>query len=186
MDSKRDEKPFNPPKPEPMVKKEDDAREQAAAFGQTGQVGKSSGRYLLRTQHVLAGDRLLEPGTEVGTDTGIDWPGPPTPNMEGMDDAGRGEVEKLHKELYNRFPPWDYRSNPEYAIHEERRKEQEHETESEPVSFAQAQERGKEKDWKGEVPQPITTTRTVSGDRSTISLPATNIEKPNEEQYPKG
>ena len=144
---------------------------------------KSSGRYRLRAEHVL-GDRHLEAMTEVGTDTGIPWPSPPTPLMEGVDPAGIEAVRKLHKELYNALPPWDFENNPDYAIHEERRKEQEKETESEPVSAAQAWERGK--DWKGPVPTParvLTKGGDVSGG---VSLPAMNVDKPNEEQYPKG
>lgn len=180
METKR---PQDPPKSAEFLPPEyRSIPREAPAFGQTGEPVKSSGRYLLRSQHVLAGDRLLEPGTEVGTDTEIPWPGPPTPNMEGLDDAGREEVVKLHKELYNRLPPWDYRTNAEYAIHEERRKEQENETDSVPVSHAQAVERGKE--WKGPVPVIPTITRSISGDRTGgISLPA--MAPPVVEQFPK-
>lgn len=156
----------------------------APTVGQYAADVKSSGKYRLRSQHLLAGDRLLEAGTEVGTDTPIPWPGPPTPNMEGLDDAGLAAVEKLWKESYNRMPPWDYRANPEYAIHEERRKEQEKETESEPVSHAQAVERDKK--WEGPVPSPVQNV-TRGGDLTGgVSMPAANVENPNEEQYPKG
>lgn len=177
MDTKRED-----------VRKDDSVRsvreDSAPAVGQYAADVKSSGRYRLRSQHVLAGDRLLEPGTEVGTDTPIPWPGPLTPIMEGLDDAGRKAVEDLWQKSYNRMPPWDYRSNPEYAIHEERRKDQEKETESAPVSHAQAMERGVK--WEGPVPQPAVAV-TKGGDMGAgVSMPAANVERPNEEQYPKG
>lgn len=181
MDSKRDEKPFNPPKPADPPK----VAERVPTHGERSVTDvKSSGRYRLRAQHLFAGDRLLEPGTEVGTDTEYPWPDRPSPLMEGVDDAGKEAVMKLHKELYNRQPPWDLLDNPEYAIHEERRKEQENETDSDPVSHAQAMERGK--DWEGPVPQPPQATVTGGSRVAGVSMPSTQVEKPNEEQYPKG
>ena len=147
---------------------------------------KSSGKYRLRGQHLYHGDRLLEAGTEVGTDTPWPWPDKPSPLMEGIDDAGKKAVLDLHKEMYNRLPPWALDSeNPEYAIHEERRKEQEKETESAPVSHAQAVERDKK--WEGPIPIPATSNPTISGSQvGGLSMPAQKVEKPNEELYPKG
>ena len=169
-----------------METKKPDPPVEAPKMGQYAGNVKSSGKYRLRTQHVLGGDRLLEAGTEVGNDTPIPWPGPPTPQMEGLDGPGKEAVAKLHKENYNSLPPWDFENNPEYEIHEKRRQEQEKETDSHPVSHAQAIDRGKEKEWKGPVPAPAPVL-TKGGDTSGgITMPKINPEKPNEELYPKG
>jgi len=165
MDSKKDE---------PKV-----PYQRVPSVGESSIAVKSSGRYILHAQHVFAGDRLLEVGTEVGDGTPYPWPGPPSPLMEGVDDAGRQAVEKLHNDLYNSPSPWDYTTNPDYAIHEERRKEQEKETESAPVSHAQAVERDKE--WKGPVPVPPTSSPSIGGSRvAGVSMPALNVDKPRE------
>ena len=147
---------------------------------------KSSGRYRLRGPHVYREGQVLEAGTEVGTDTVWPWPDRPTPLMEGIDDAGKKAVLDLHKEMYGRLPPWALDSeNPEYAIHEERRKEQEKETESAPVSYVQAMERDKK--WEGPVPVPATSNPSISGSQlGGLNMPMQKVEKPNEELYPKG
>jgi len=161
-----DERKPDPPKPAPTV--------------------KSSGKYRLRGPHVYHEGQMLEVGTEVGTDTVWPWPDKPTPLMEGIDDAGKKAVLDLHKEMYGRLPPWAQDSeNPEYAIHEERRKEQEKETESAPVSYVQAKERDKE--WKGPVPAPATSNPTIGGSQlGGLNMPMQKVERPNEELYPKG
>lgn len=182
MESK---KPDEDKRPIPPRVEDRPPEQRAPRVGEYAADVKSTGRYRLLAQHLYAGDRLLDPGTEVGTDTPYPWPDRPSPLMEGVDDAGKAEVEKLHKELYNRLPPWHFRNTPEYEIHEERRKEQENETESDPVSHVQAMERGKE--WKGPVPVPATSIPSIGGVRTGgLSLPAVNVENPNEEQYPKG
>src|SRR5262245_1168552 len=63
-------------------------------------------QYRLLTDHVTSEGFVLEAGTVVGDDTPYPWkyangqPMPPTPQMEGVDDAGKQAVDELNRKLY--------------------------------------------------------------------------------------
>jgi len=128
---------------------------------------KSSGKYRLLGPHVI-GDCWLPTGTEVGTDTPYPFPGHPSTQMEGLDDAGKAAVDAIHQALYGVKAPWttpnptmdQYKPVPD--------------AKSDSVSLAQAAERG-EKEYQGKVvpvPLPQPSQISLSGDHSiTLGAP---------------
>lgn len=147
--------------------------------GQTVAAKPSNGRYRLLAPHVIEG-AMYEAGTEVGTDTGIPFNVRPSVQMEGLDDAGREEVNKTHQELYGRDAPWHDDNHP---LHHQRRaaehgrRQAEEEAKAEPVSHQQAWERGHE-EYRGDRlrERPGTQPRTNptrGGDTSEALGPAT-------------
>jgi hypothetical protein len=64
--------------------------------------------FRLRSPHVIDG-ALRNAGTIVGplgSDAPVVFNGPPTPDMEGVDDEGRGEVNRVFNLLHGRDAPW--------------------------------------------------------------------------------
>lgn len=165
---------------------------------------KASGPvYRLRAQHVLSDGRLLETGTIVGADQEVTWDGPPTNQMEGVNDAGKAEVNKVHQRLYGADAPWHdpkFQRDPAEDVKAQEQQQRE-EKEAAPVSHAQAVEHGK--DWEGRpdpvvqarvsgVPSPATVAPTIGGQPSGpgVAQPKINEtdvrpERPLEEQLPK-
>jgi hypothetical protein len=65
-------------------------------------------QFRLRTPHVIDG-ALRNVGTIVGplgSEAPVVFNGPPTPDMEGVDDEGRGEVNRVFNLLHGRDAPW--------------------------------------------------------------------------------
>lgn len=130
--------------------------------------GKSSGRYRLLSPHLDRYGNRLPIGTEVGTDTPYPWPQPPSNQMEGVDEAGKSAVNKLHQTLYGQDAPWHGRIDRLAEEREIAKRQQEEDARAEPVSHQQAWERG-DKEFRGErlsgPPQGAATrSPTVSGD----------------------
>lgn len=161
----------------------------------------SNGRYRLLTNHVIDGGIVLG-GTEVGNDCDIAWNMEPTNQMEGVDDAGKENVNKLHQRLYGRDAPWhDENSSHAQARRDAEGAERQREEEKghEPVSHQQAFERGHE-EYRGQpvahprVPRPAAP---KGGDTSQPLGPATadqnkdnpdvqvRTTRPLEDQRPK-
>jgi hypothetical protein len=154
------------------------------AAGSEAKPKPSNGRYRLLAPHVIEG-ALYEAGTEVGTDTGIPFNVRPSVHMEGVDDAGREEVNKVHQDLYGRDAPWH---DEEHPLHHQRRaaehgrRQAEEEAEAEPVSHQQAWERGHE-EYRGDKlrERPGTQPRTnltKGGDTSEALGPASPRQDP--------
>jgi hypothetical protein len=64
--------------------------------------------FRLRSPHVIDG-ALRNAGTIVGplgSDAPVVFNDPPTPDMEGVDDEGRGEVNRVFNLLHGRDAPW--------------------------------------------------------------------------------
>jgi len=62
-------------------------------------------KYRLLSKHYIA-DQLLAEGTIVGDETSYPIAeGGVTPEMEGLDDEGKAEVEKMRDALPNKYPP---------------------------------------------------------------------------------
>lgn len=147
-----------------------------AALGATGATGaaaapKDSGKYRLLAPHVIS-DTWLPIGTEVGTDTPYRYPGTPSTQMEGLDDAGKAAVDKLFQDHYGVKPPWesdDPTAKAQLAQYEADPDTEKKEAASEPVSLEQAFERGT-KEYQGKpVPArmpPSPVPQSISGDRS--------------------
>lgn len=144
----------------------------------------SNGRYRLLAPHVIEG-AVYEAGTEVGTDTGIPFNVRPSVQMEGVDDAGRQEVNAVHQELYGRDAPWH---DEEHPLHHQRRaaehgrRQAEEEADAEPVSHQQAWERGYE-EFRGDKLRErpgtqATTTAPRGGDTSEALGPAPPEQDP--------
>src|SRR5262245_31388276 len=64
-------------------------------------------QYRLLTDHVTPEGAILAAGTVVGDDQPCTWrytannePMPPTPQMEGVDDAGKKAIDELNRRLY--------------------------------------------------------------------------------------
>jgi hypothetical protein len=65
-------------------------------------------QFRLRSPHVIDG-ALRNAGTIVGplgSEAPVVFNGPPTPDMEGVDDEGRGEVNRVFNLLHGRDAPW--------------------------------------------------------------------------------
>ncbi len=62
-------------------------------------------KYRLLSQHYSEEDKLLEPGTEVGTGTPHKWSGPPTVEMEGLDREARRLIEAERKRAGEQIDP---------------------------------------------------------------------------------
>lgn len=131
----------------------------------------SSGKYSLLAPHVI-NDAWLPIGTEIGTGTPYPFPGAPSIQMAGIDDAGKAAVAKLFQELYGMKPPWDS-DDPVVKDHLAQytgdQALQQKEAQSEPVSVQQAFERGA-KEYGGK-PVPLQmpgppSPMPLSGDRS--------------------
>jgi hypothetical protein len=70
--------------------------------------------FRLRSPHVIDG-ALRNAGTIVGplgSDAPVVFNGPPTPDMEGVDDEGRGEVNRVFNLLHGRDAPWHSENAP--------------------------------------------------------------------------
>jgi hypothetical protein len=64
--------------------------------------------FRLRSPHVIDG-ALRNAGTIVGplgSEAPVVFNGPPTPDMEGVDDEGKGEVNRVFNLLHGRDAPW--------------------------------------------------------------------------------
>lgn len=117
----------------------------------------SNGRYRLLADHVIHGG-IVPAGTEVGNDCDIAWNVEPTNQMEGIDEAGKENVNKLHQRLYGRDAPW----HDEDSSHMQSRrdaegaaKQREEEKGHEPVSMQQAHEHGHEEYRGVRVERPV-------------------------------
>src|SRR6266550_6927931 len=62
-------------------------------------------KYRLLSQHYSEEDKLLEPGTEVGTGTPHKWSGPPTVEMEGLDREAKRLIEVERKRAGEQIDP---------------------------------------------------------------------------------
>jgi hypothetical protein len=146
------------------------------ATGATGATGSAppasatsppadSGKYRLLATHVIS-DAVLPMGTEVGTDTPYRFPGQPTPQMMGLDDAGKAAVDKVWQDHYGMKPPWDDPTASPFDQLVADPKVLDAEAKSEPCSYQQALEKGlKEyagKPVTGPLPPPSPTS--LSGD----------------------
>jgi hypothetical protein len=159
-------------------------------------------QYRLRGAHLLEG-RIVPAGTIVGAGTGYPLnDDQPSNAMEGANEAGRAKVNELHQRLYGADAPWhdERRQRDVQKDLEEQKKQRDEEKNSEPVSHAQAVERGRE--WKGP-PEPMMAARLsgapvpgappITGDRAGgpgVAVPRIpqeqpRVEKPLEEQLPK-
>jgi hypothetical protein len=161
----------------------------------------SNGRYRLLADHVIHGG-IVPAGTEVGNDCDIAWDMEPTNQMEGVDEAGKESVNKLHQRLYGRDAPWhDERSSHMQSRRdaEGAEKQREEEKGQEPVSMQQAHERGHE-EYRGQRVQRPTgppAAVTKGGDTTQPMGPATadqnkdnpdvqvRTTRPLEDQRPK-
>ncbi len=65
-------------------------------------------KYKLLSQHYSEEDKLLEPGTEVGTGTPFKWTRPPTTEMVGLDKEGKAAVEKEKLRAGEMLDPLNY------------------------------------------------------------------------------
>jgi hypothetical protein len=71
-------------------------------------------QFRLRTPHVIDGT-LRNAGTIVGplgSDAPVILTGPPTPDMEGVDDEGKSEVNRIFNLLHGRDAPWHSENAP--------------------------------------------------------------------------
>lgn len=65
-------------------------------------------QFRLRTAHYIEG-ALRQPGTIVGplgSDAPVVLTGPPSPDMEGVDDEGKAEVNRIYNLLHGSDAPW--------------------------------------------------------------------------------
>jgi len=65
-------------------------------------------KYKLLSQHYSEEDKLLEPGTVVGTGTPFKWTRPPTAEMVGLDKDGKAAVEKEKLRAGEMLDPLNY------------------------------------------------------------------------------
>lgn len=64
-------------------------------------------KYRLLTTHFSEEDKILDPGTVVGTGTLHKWTREPTPEMQGLDKEGRDKVAAVKKRIGENFDPID-------------------------------------------------------------------------------
>jgi hypothetical protein len=81
-------------------------------------------QFRLRSPHVIEG-ALRNAGTIVGplgSNAPVVFAGPPTPDMEGVDDEGRAEVNRVYNLIHGSDAPWHIENAPgapERAYHED-------------------------------------------------------------------
>jgi hypothetical protein len=139
-----------------------------AASATPARTPPDSGRYMLLATHVIA-DALLLMGTEVGTGTPYAYPGVPSNQMAGLDEAGKAAVDKLFDELYGKDPPWMSANSPGHPDNAAAvAKAADEEAKAPAVSYQQAVERG-QKEFAGMPvtgPLPSPSPMPLSGDHT--------------------
>lgn len=174
--------------PPPAVPRRDPPRDEKVEYKYPPRDGETPGVYRLRTDHVIQ-DRVVPAGTLVGVGQEFPWYGPVTNQMEGVDDAGRAEVNKVHQTLYGRDAVWQDKPENDPKLLDEQQKEIEA---AAPVSHQQASEQDKE--WKGP-PPPAPLVLNKGGDAtggasipqnpSGPVSPPSGPQEPNKELSPK-